>query len=193
MTSTTTHNRELAVWSWTFVLPHHLRPVASPWLTPESSHPVVAWKHQLIKRFTGTPGLLPALCGDQGFSRVTAGPRPPTPTTMNRPFSPFWSWNFKPGLSIKVANQTPATTTTAGCRHYRMTSSVPGLPVRAINELMFPHNPTQQAEFWLMLISHHFLWMFFMGLWIPTWFSLLQMELMDFCNQAAPPLFCCIV
>lgn len=27
--------------------------------------------------------------------------------------------------------------------HYGMTSAVPLLPVQAVNELMFPHNPTQ--------------------------------------------------
>lgn len=35
-----------------------------------------------------------------------------------------------------------------------MTSGVPVRPVLAINEIMFPHNPTPEVEFWTVLIRN---------------------------------------
>lgn len=77
-------------------------------------------------------------------------------------------------------------------RHDGMTSGVPVLPVQAINELKCPHNPAQYNwVFWLVLIRNYYdsLWRVFMDvvLWFCGYnsrFSFLQMEIMDFSNQA---------
>lgn len=77
-------------------------------------------------------------------------------------------------------------------RHDGMTSGVPVLPVQAINELKCPHNPAKYNwVFWLVLIRNYYdsLWRVFMDvvLWFCGYhsgFSLLQMEIMDFSNQA---------